>query len=166
MHSTTWPDLAEAVKSFVPLPSLADKFVAESNRIEGITRPPTEEELEEFDRFMELPEVTVEELERFVKVYQPNARLRDKVGLNVRVGNHLPPPGGPNIRKQLQAILERVNGVGKPFDVHVDYEMLHPFTDGNGRSGRMLWVWQLGEVPRIGFLHLFYYQCLSSNQTR
>lgn len=166
MKSTNEARLREAVRHFQPLPSLADKFIAESNRIEGIDRSPTEAELEEFDRFMELPEVTAQELKRFIKVYQPNARLRDKAGLDVQVGNHLPPRGGPNIRKQLEAILLRVNGDGNPFEVHLDYEKLHPFTDGNGRSGRALWAWQLGEIPRIGFLHSFYYQTLAHSAKR
>jgi len=46
------------------------------------------------------------------------------------------------------------------FEVHLDYEHLHPFTDGNGRSARMLWAWQMREFP-LGFLHTFYYQALS-----
>lgn len=134
-------------------------FVVESNRIEGIHRSPTEAELDEFDRFMALSAVTIADLERFVAVYQPDARLRDKPGLNVRVGVHRPPSGGPHIRKSLQVLLDDLS-THSAFQAHVRFESLHPFTDGNGRSGRALWAWQHRDLS-LGFLHRFYYQALA-----
>lgn len=133
-------------------------FVVESNRIEGILRPPTQDELDEHDRFMALAVITVEELQKFVGVYQPDARLRDMPGLNVRVGSHIPPPGGPHIPEALAHLL---SNMGTPWETHVEYETLHPFTDGNGRSGRAIWAWQMMDVGHpLGFLHHFYYQSL------
>lgn len=141
-----------------------ETFVTESNRIEGITRKPTTAELAEHERFMALEVVTVEELERFVHVYQPNARLRDQHGLDVRVGNHIPPRGGPEIRERLQALLECCENIGSHW-AHLEYETIHPFTDGNGRSGRMLWAWQKRDYP-LGFLHHFYYETLQAHGKR
>lgn len=137
-------------------------FVTESNRIEGIKREPTAKELAEHQRFMALEIVTVEELERFVRIYQPNARLRDQPGLNVRVGNHIPPRGGKEIREKLADLLHRACLLPRPHMHHLEYEALHPFTDGNGRSGRVLWAWQMRDYP-LGFLHHFYYQTLQRN---
>lgn len=147
------------------------ELIAESNCIEGITRRPLEKEIAEWKRFMLLKNITVEELERFVSVYQSNAKLRDIPGEDVRVGNHLPTPGGPKIREELVRLLERCNrdvnyyneGTSLACRSHVEYEFLHPFTDCNGRSGRMLWYWMMrnGDMAEsLGFLHTFYYQAL------
>ena len=147
-------------------------FVRESNRIERITREPTTAELDEFERFMRLRVVTVEEMERFVSVYQPDAVLRDRRGLDVRVGAHVPPRGGPDIRDRLATLLRGAHRVpdlrqrqSLSYLTHCRYETLHPFTDGNGRSGRMLWAWQMQAFP-LGFLHHFYYQALDGSQAR
>lgn len=147
-------------------------FVRESNRIERITREPTDAELAEFERFMGLRVVTVEEMERFVSVYQPDAVLRDRRGLDVRVGAHVPPRGAPEIRDRLATILRgahRVPDVRQrhrlAYLTHVKFETLHPLTDGNGRSGRMLWAWQMQRFP-LGFLHHWYYQSLDGSQGR
>jgi hypothetical protein len=135
------------------------KFVTESNLIEDIHRPPTAKELREFRRFLELQVVTVEELEHFVSIYQPGAILRERAGLDVRVAGYLPPLGGPDIRKRLKTILLDAPATSA-WRTHIQYELLHPFTDCNGRSGRAVWAWQMGTFP-IGFLHRFYYQTLA-----
>ncbi len=161
--------------------SLMD-FVQESNRIEGITRPPfgydpTLQEIEEHEWFLNLSEVTVEDLQRFVFAIQPGAVLRDQPGMNVQVGGHVAPAGGPDIVRRLQDLLFWANKAHIPhpqsrgrdaYNLHLQYEGLHPFMDGNGRSGRVLWLWMVGgiEVAPLGFLHQFYYDTLADEQTR
>ena len=64
----------------------------------------------------------------------------------------------------MQNILNAMDTEGA-WQTHNDYENLHPFTDGNGRSGRMLWAWQMrndDDAMARGFLHTFYYQTLSA----
>lgn len=135
-----------------------DAFIRESNKIEGITNDPSFDEIKEFNRFMSLRKIEVQDLIDFVKVYQPNARLRDDWGLNVQVGYYRPPAGHPNMALDLEFLL---NADLDAFSMHIEYEKLHPFTDCNGRSGRMLWAWQVQDIS-LGFLHKFYYQTLSS----
>lgn len=134
-------------------------FIKESNRIEGIHRNPTKEEIQEFDRFMDLDNVLIGDLTRFVKVYQPDAKLRKMIGLNVYIGDHVPILGGQEVEDQLLRILHDIT-YNNAYETHLAYETLHPFTDGNGRSGRMLWAWQMRDIS-LGFLHRFYYQTLS-----
>ena len=140
-----------------------DRFVAESNRIEGIHREPLAAEIRAHAAFIDLLRPSVSYLEVFVTAVQPGAVLRDKAGLDVRVGSHIAPAGGPFIRNELEFLL---SGSRDPYEAHLAYEHLHPFTDGNGRSGRVLWLWQMmrcqdcAQAQSLGFLHTFYYQTL------
>lgn len=139
-------------------------FVRESNFIEGIKRDPTLFEVEAHIALLETALVDIAAMTAFVSAVQPDAVLRDKPNLNVRVGNHYPPPGGMEIVGNLGNILWQARQLGAdPYSVHRLYENLHPFTDGNGRSGRALWLRMMGGPARVplGFLHSWYYQSLS-----
>ena len=136
------------------------RFVTESNVIEGITREPTQEEVAAHMIFL-VCTPTVASLERLVRGVQPGAKLRRQGGMNVRVGAHIPPPGGGQIERDLEALLAATNRTA--YERHCAYENLHPFTDGNGRSGRALWLHDMGGITKLGlgFLHSWYYQSLA-----
>lgn len=142
-------------------------FVLESNKVEGLHHSPKssrfQEELEAHEWFVNLGSLRVSTLQEFVSIIQPDAFLRIALGIDVKVGDHFPPRGGPSIEIRLSVILEdmEING---PHKTHLAYENLHPFTDGNGRSGRVLWLWQMGGVAPLGFLHSFYYQTLAEQR--
>ena len=143
-------------------------FLKESLRIEGITRDPTVEELLVTEQFLQLRCITLPAVVNLVNVYAPGARLRDVIGLNVMVGNHVPPRGGPHIRMHLEDLLNDIRfKKHTPYSAHVAYETLHAFSDGNGRSGRAVWAWMMlragSDIP-LGFLHQWYYQSLDNGR--
>ena len=142
-------------------------FVIESNRIEGITRPPTYDHMREFRAFLALDGLTIGDLVVFVNVFQPNARLRSKAGMDVTVAGKLMPPGGEFLVRTLEGMVDEINlcqGSGfsaDAYQVHQEFEHLHPFTDCNGRLGRAIWAWEMKDLS-LGFLHRFYYQSLAA----
>jgi len=132
------------------------RFVKESNRIEGILGKPSDRQVEAIYNFTLLPEVTVADLETLVAVIEPGTVLRDHSTQSVRIGGRFL-DGGPEIRQQLEDLLRERDA----YIQHVGYELLHPFMDCNGRSGRALWLHRMGHgVLLRGFLHTFYYQTL------
>jgi hypothetical protein len=147
-----------------------ENFQRESNRIEGIAVV-LDGQVAALRHIVEAQTLTVACVEAYVSACQPGAVLRRAIGLNVRVGDHIAPPGGPGIETSLTQILSSLTGKSA-WEAHVTYETLHPFTDGNGRSGRAVWLWRMlrgtdwerQAALRLGFLHTFYYQTLQATQ--
>jgi Fic family protein len=144
-------------------------FVRESNRIEGIIREPTRQEIDAHDSLLSQFTMRATLLGNFQRVVAPGMPLRERDGMDVRVGHYYAPPGGPEIVKRLQTLCRKANHCGtqrEAWRLHVDFELLHPYLDGNGRTGRALWAWTMKaqgcNVFALPFLHRFYYQTLEA----
>lgn len=74
--------------------------------------------------------------------------------IQVYVGAHTPPP--PTIAMGqmyglLSDLMQNPEGLD-PAALHVRFEKIHPFVDGNGRTGRMIWWWhsiKIGQDPTL-----------------
>ncbi len=141
------------------------KFLSESLSIEGIYRVPTDVEIKATIDFLNEP-LTADTVITLQATYAPKKPLRDKYGMGLRIGDYIAPKGCPDMRAMLDTVLQ----ITDPWECHIAFESLHPFMDGNGRTGRTVWAWKMYELRQdpfsLPFLHRFYYQTLAHSDGR
>lgn len=140
-------------------------FAEESNSIEGIFgEEHADNHAIRLEELLLLDELTIADLSTF----NTAGHIRLNSWHNVQVGDHVPPPGGQAIIYALDDILVGVNDGQDPVDMHHQFETLHPYMDGNGRTGRAIWLWQMVNQfdynIGLGFLHMWYYQSLERDR--
>lgn len=143
------------------------EFAKESNRIDGITNADDNERMfKKLEAFLKLEKLTIENVCEFNEW----GELRDREKMNVWICGKMAPVGGNYIRRSLETLLSNISNHGNTSNVdsyncHLCFERSHPFMDGNGRTGRAIWLWQMVRQHdydlSLGFLHKFYYQVLS-----
>ena len=142
------------------------RFQKESNSIEG--EKDTWYNSSQHDSLLEICECEecdlLENIEKYANMFC--GKFRFKIGLNITINGKYK-IGGNMVKCELEKILKYPKE--KYLRQHVDFEILHPFTNGNGRVGRALWLrnnFDRYTKSDKTFLELFYYDTIDYFETK
>lgn len=157
--------------------SLLKKYIRESNKIEGIhSETEVIQSLIAWDYLQALTTINQTDICAIQKIITANQTnllgnqrgfYRNVSMINVRVGSYV----APDYSEVAQLMADWFNDWLKmtPLIAHIRFETIHPFVDGNGRVGRMLYWWQCVKAGRVPTLYtnqkkLFYYNLFDSKR--
>jgi Fic family protein len=127
------------------------ELLRESNLIEGIDDPEADQQAEHAWKLIisgdKLTHGVIKQCQKILTLKQnlrPNQRgyYRGEAGdkTDVRVGYHTGVPY-KEVRRKMDNWLTTLEFT-HPHTAHVEFEAIHPFADGNGRTGRLIMWWQ------------------------
>ena len=148
--------------------TLEEQFALDSNRIEGegsITDNQTEAVHFIKELSQEEGELTLRDLKMLHSLCFNHLKA-DWVGkwrdCQVFIGKHIP-PAAIKVPELMEEYIKALPFYGS-WEAHNTFEAIHPFQDGNGRLGRLIWLYKAlreGEYDfSISFIHKYYYQTL------
>jgi Fic family protein len=128
-----------------------EAFLRESNAIEGVHDDNAlADALEAWNYLTECESLNHERIKKAHELLlvnrQPNIAGRYRES-QVRVGDRTPPAAA-----RVPYEIDRLLGESPPTDAldalewHVRFELVHPFPDGNGRVGRLLYLWHCRQL--------------------
>lgn len=127
-----------------------EEYFSKSNAIEGVYgEQPIKESIEGWEYLSSKNKITHEHVQKahnyILKNRQPSiaGEYRD---ITVYVGDDTPPEPS-DLRDLLDTLYEEKPETAiEALDWHIRFEKIHPFADGNGRIGRMIYLWHCEEI--------------------
>jgi len=140
-----------------------EKYIKESNAIEGIfDEAEIKQSLVAWEYLNEQTDLSHGDIMKVQKIItlnqkelKPNQRgyYRGMAGNDVEVsvgGRHA--PSYVMVEDLMRGWLEDMNQMS-PLIAHIRFESIHPFVDGNGRTGRMIYWYHCLKVGKVPFLY-------------
>lgn len=129
--------------------------IIESNLIEGITGyQALEDSMRAWKYISDLDVLTLHDIKMIhwlITERQPGfderGKYRFETSVNVTVGGRVCPDYHLVLDLMSNWLHEAMYESAK--EAHIRFEKTHPFTDGNGRTGRLIYYWQDKTVPII-----------------
>lgn len=88
--------------------------------------------------------VSLDDTEAMGRMIEPDANAKGFRTCGVRVGPRLCPPAS-EVQDRLSRLWEH-GGDLKPIEFYKEFELIHPFRDGNGRTGKVILNWLNGTL--------------------
>lgn len=125
------------------------EFLRESNAIENVHEQSALADAERAWEYLANQDELTHQVVKHVHELLLQNRQPDIAGeyrnVHVRIGSDIPPHPS-HVSDLMDDLLCRAPGTGvEAISWHVDFEKIHPFADGNGRVGRLLYLWHCRE---------------------